>query len=159
LRSAIELRNAELAILQAPQDVRNASAALTRFTGQTSLVTAVPGDTLEPITLSADSTALIGMLQQSPADLQARASLTAASAGAVAAMAPSVRRGNVSGNDAGDQSAQRFSGGNLWLMGQGGNPNSKGVSVSLSYPLFNGLQREPAVVQARVAEDNAEASL
>src|SRR5690606_9051793 len=42
LRSAIELRNAQIAILQAQQDVRNASAALTRFTGQQTLVTAVP---------------------------------------------------------------------------------------------------------------------
>src|SRR5690606_13182518 len=55
LRSAIEVRNAELAILQAQQDVLNASAALTRFTGQASLVTAVPADSLEPITISADS--------------------------------------------------------------------------------------------------------
>lgn len=159
LRSAIELRNAELAILQAQQDVRNASATLTRLTGQTQLVTAVPGDTLEPIALSADSTSLFSLLQQSPQILEARASVTAANASAKAAMAPYWPTISVSGSYGVNQSSRGFNAGNLWLMGEGGNPNSKSVSFSLSYPIFNGLQRETAIVQARVAEDNAQAAL
>lgn len=159
LRSAIELRNAEIAILQAQQDVRNASASLTRFTGQKSLVTAVPGDTLEPITLAGDSTSLFSIAQQAPAVRTATASLAAANASAKAAMAPYWPTVSMSANYGVNQSSRGFSGGNLWLMGESGNPNSKGVSFSLSYPLFNGLQRETAVIQARVAQDNAEASL
>jgi len=159
LRSAIELRNAQIAILQAQQDVRNASAALTRFTGQQTLVTAVPGDTLEPITLDTDSVTIASFIERAPSVTQARASLSAANAGAKAAMAPYWPTISMSGSYGVNQSSPGFQTGNLWLLGESGNPNSKSVSFSLSYPIFNGLQRETAVIQARVAEDNAQAAL
>src|SRR5690606_27890621 len=159
LRSAIELRNAQIAILQAQQDVRNASAALTRFTGQQTLVKAVPGDTLEPITLDTDSVTIASFIERAPSVTQARASLSAANAGAKAAMAPYWPTISMSGSYGVNQSSPGFQTGNLWLLGESGNPNSKSVSFSLSYPIFNGLQRETAVIQARVAEDNAQAAL
>lgn len=159
LRSAIEVRNAEIAILQAQQAVLNASASLTRLTGQQQLVTAVPGDTLEPIRIAVDSVQLVELARQAPSVRQARAALAAANASVKAANAPYWPTISVSGSYGVNQSAPRFQGGNLWLMGEGGNPNSKSVSFQLSYPIFNQLQRETQIVQARVAEDNAEAAV
>lgn len=158
LRSAIEVRNAELAILQAQQDVLNASASLTRFTGQTSLVTAVPADSLEPITISADSSDLAALVEGAPSLRQAQASLAAATASLKASKAPYWPTLSVSGSYGVNQSSQGFEAGNLWLLGQGGNPNSRNISFSMSYPIFNQLQRETSVIQARVAEDNATAA-
>src|SRR5690606_17992734 len=137
LRSAIEVRNAELAILQAQQDVLNASAALTRLTGQASLVTAVPADSLEPITLAADSSDLARLIDGAPSLRQAQASLAAASASYKASKAPYWPTISVNGSYGVNQSSQGFQGSNLWLLGQGGNPNSRNVSFSLSYPIFN----------------------
>lgn len=158
LRSAIEVRNAELAILQAQQDVLNASAALTRFTGQASLVTAVPADSLEPITISADSSDLAVLVEGAPSLRQAQASLAAASASLKASRAPYWPTLSVSGSYGVNQSSQGFETGNLWLLGQSGNPNSRNISFSMSYPIFNQLQRETGVIQAKVAEDNATAA-
>ncbi len=158
LRSAIEVRNAEIAILNARTQLQNANAFLTRLTGQETLVTATVGDTLAPIVLNADSVELAAIADRAPVVLQAQSSLTAARASRRASRASYWPTLSMSGRYSANQSSRQFQTGNVWLIG-GDNPNSRGVSFSLSYPLFDQLQRETAVVQANIAEDNAEAQL
>lgn len=158
LRSAIEVRNAEIAILSAQTQLQNANAFLTRLTGQPNLVTATAADTLDPIELNVDSTQLAAIAQRAPAVLQAQSSLSAANASRRASRAPYWPTITMSGRYSANQSSRQFQTGNVWLIG-GDNPNSRGVSFAVSYPLFDQLQRETSIVQANIAQDNAEATL
>ena len=159
LRTAIQVGNAQLALLQAQTAINNANATLTRLVGTTYQVTAaVQTDEPDPAAEPLDSLTLARLADESPAVRQAEASYAAARAGVRSAKTAYWPTLSMSYSYNANQSGQSFSGGNLWLL-TGSNPNQKNLSFSVSYPLFNQLQRETSVVTAEVQARNAEASL
>lgn len=159
LRTAIQVGNAQLAALQARTAINNANATLTRLVGTPYQVTAAaPVDEPDPTAEPLDSLALARLVDDSPAVRSAEASYAAARAGVRSAKTAYWPSLSMSYSYNANQSGQSFSGGNLWLL-TGSNPNQKNLSFSVSYPLFNQLQRETSVVTAEVQARNAEASL
>ncbi len=159
LRTAIQVGNAQLAVLQAQTAINNANASLTRLVGTTYPVTATAtADEPDPAAQPLDSLTLARLADESPAVRQAEANLVAARAGVRSAKTAYLPSLSMSYSYSANQSAPGFEAGNLWLL-TGENPNSKRLNFNFSYPLFNQLQRETSVVTAEVQERNAEASV
>lgn len=159
LRTAIQVGNAQLAVLQAQTSINNANASLTRLVGTPYPVTAAATlDEPDPAAQPLDSVTLARLADESPAVRQAEANLVAARAGVKSAKTAYLPSLTMSYSYNANQSAPGFEAGNLWLL-TGQNPNSKRLNFNLSYPLFNQLQRETSVVTAEVQERNAEASV
>ncbi len=153
LRSVIALGNARLALITARNNVRIASAALTRLIGSATPVTALPSDTLDLDLASVDSVSLAASLDQGPAVRQAQTQLESAHAVARSsrtAYLPSV-----------DLTLSRSGNGYSQAYGLNGQPlaYTNNVSLRLSYALFNNYAREDAVTRASVNEDLADAGL
>src|SRR5688572_7705787 len=152
LRSLIQVGNARLALLTAQNDVRVASATLTRLVGTSFLVTANPLDTLDLPVVPIDSAALALLALQGPEVQQAELSLRAANAGVSSSRSsymPTISMSysyNGNGNDPfGFGNGQFLYGSNL--------------AFRLNFPIFNNFNREDQIVRARVAQDNAAAQL
>ncbi len=153
LRSEIAVHNAQLALTQARIALDQADASLTRAVGAPGLVTAAAEDSVEPSGLAVGDDALRGMALEGPAVQQADASLRAARSalrGTWTGYLPSVsmsysRRG--SGLDSG------------FTLSTDGYGYTGSVGLSLSFPLFDQLQREQQVTQSKVARDDAEAAV
>lgn len=157
LRSVIQMGNARLALLTAQNNVRVASATLTRLVGTPFMVTANPLDTAGLAVIPVDSAALMNEAMRGPTVREAELQLRAASAGITVARAsyfPTITA-SYSYNGAGtnpygfgpDTVNSRPS---LFLFGSN-------FSLRMSVPLFNNFSREDQVVRARIAEDNAAA--
>jgi outer membrane protein len=158
LRSAIQVGNAQLAVLTAQNDLRVANASLTRVMGATSLVTANPADTaMVPVTNVSEED-LLRIITDAPAVLLSEANLSIARAAKKTQKAAYLPTLSVNYGYSYSQSSGGFSGGNLFLP-YGENPNRQSFTFRASYPLFNGFSREASTVSANVAVDNAEASL
>jgi outer membrane protein len=153
LRSVILVGNAQLALLTARNDLSNANASLTRLVASPTLVTASLADTLASDGSALDSATLARLSEQGPAVRQAGAQLSAAQAGRKAARAPYLPTVSASYSRNGSGYDPRFGFGDDQYAYQGS------LRLALSYPLFNQFAREEGVVRARVAEQNAEASL
>ena len=153
LRSIIQVGNAKLAVLSADNALATANASLSRLVGSTAIVTAVPDDTAGVATLALSETELYELVERGPAVVQARAQLAAAKQQSRAAKTPYLPTlsASVGWSFAASDSGFRFT----------GDQRNRNVSTSLSvnFPLFNGLNREQQVVSASVAESNAEAQL
>lgn len=158
LRSAIQLGNAQLAVLTAENDLRVANAALTRVIGSQVLVTPAPEDTVEVNGTLPTEEELQALIARSPAVMQAEANLMAARAGRKAQRSTYLPSLTMSYNYSYTQTSKTFSTSDIWLF-SGGNPNRQQLNFNLSYPLFNGLVREQQTVQIDVALRNAEAQL
>ena len=155
LRSLIQVGNARLALITAQNNVRVASASLTRLAGTPFVVTANPADTADVPVSAVDSTELERMALDGPAVRQAEVQLNAALASersAKSSYMPTIRMQysyNGQGTDPyglGSDTTKRF------LYGSN-------LSLSLNFPLFNNFSREDQIVRARVAQDNAAAQL
>jgi outer membrane protein len=153
LRSVILVGNAQLAVLQSRNDLRVASAALTRLTATPYLVTAAADDSSESLDVALDSATLANIAARGPAVEQAEAALSASKAGVRAARTPYLPSITASYNYSGNGTNQSF----RFYDDQYAYSNS--LRFNLSYPIFNGFQREANIVRANVAEDNAEAAL
>ncbi len=151
LRSVIQVGNAQLAVLTAQNALATANASLSRLVGSAAMVTAVESDTAETGQVAFSDEELLKLAETGPAVRQASAQVAASRQSLRAARTPylptlSVRFGASyqSGNNDfalwGDQSNYQYS-----------------TNVSVSYPLWNGGNREESVVRARLAEENAEA--
>ena len=153
LRSVVAVGNARLALLTAQNNLRVASAALTRLVGSETLVTAQPADTLDIDATAIDSTALASLLAQGPAVQQAEAQLASARAAARTAKTPYLPTVDLTYNKSGNGFDK--------LYGLGGSPlaYTNNFNVRLSYPLWNNYQREDALNRARVQADVAEATV
>jgi outer membrane protein len=153
LRSVIQVGNARLALITARNNLRVASASLTRLVGTPFLVTANPADTLENIMVEVDSAALSQLAQRGPAVVQAERNLSAASADEWAAKTGYIPTVSLSFSYNGNRQDSAY----VFTFG----PYAYGrqFNVRLNYPLFNNFSREHQVVTARVAEDNAAAQL
>src|SRR5260221_873414 len=153
LRSVIALGNARLALITARNNVRIASAALTRLIGSSTPVTALPSGPLVRDLASVDSVSLAASLDQGPAVRQAQTQLESAHAlarSSSTAYLPSV-----------DLTLSRSGNGYSQAYGLNGQPlaYTNNVSLRLSYALFNNYAREDAVTRASVNEDLADAGL
>ena len=156
LRSAIQLGNAQLAVLTAQNDLRVANAALTRVVGSTTTVTADVNDTLETVGQLPTEAELEKLVFDGPSVRVADANVAAALASKKAQRSAYLPTLTMSYNYSFTQSSKKFASSDIWLF-SGGNPNRQNVNFNFQYPLFNGFQREGATVQQDVALRNAEA--
>lgn len=154
LRAVIQVANAQLAIVTARYDLNNANAALTRLVATTFTVTASPEDSTAEFAFAAvDSAALRALAEQGPAVRQAQASDVASAAGAKAARAPYLPTLSASFNLNGNGSTNSLD----FVADQYAYQNT--FRLSLSYPIFDQLQREQGIAVADVAQRNADAQL
>jgi outer membrane protein len=154
LRSVILVGNAQLAFLTAQANLRNANASLTRLVASPDVVTAQESDSLDVgAAVALDSATLARLAAQGPAVRQAAAQLSAAQTSAKAARAPYLPTVTASYARTGSGTDQRFGFGNDPYQYNGR------LSLGLSYPLFNQFTREESIVRARVAQDDAQATL
>ena len=153
LRSLIQVGNARLALMTAHNNIRVASATLTRLVGTPFMVTANPADTAEQLVFTVDSAALEALALQGPAVKQAELNLRAAGAGVSAARTSYLPTVDVSYNYNGSGTEPyRFTSGDEFRYGTS-------LRFSLNFPLFNNFSREDQITRARVAQDNASAQL
>lgn len=153
LRSQIQVGNARLALITARNNLRVASASLTRFVGTPFMVTANPADTLERIDFAIDSASLAQLASRGPAVIQAERNHAAARADEWAAKTGYLPTVSLSFNYNGNRQDSSY------VLTFGPYAYGRNFSVRLNYPLFNNFSREDQVLRARVAEDNAAAQL
>jgi outer membrane protein len=153
LRSVVAVGNAQLALLTAQNNLRVASAALTRLVGSETPVTALPSDTLDLARTPIDSTVLAGMLGEGPAVKQAEAQLTSARASVRSAHTPYLPSVDLTYNRSGN-GFDKFYG-----IGDKSLAYTNNFAIRLSYPLWNNYPREDALNRARVQADVAEATV
>jgi outer membrane protein len=153
LRSVIQVGNARLALLTARNNVRDASAALTRLVGSQMMVTANPADTLDLPMTSVDSGALLQLAERGPAVEQADAQFRAARAGVRVARSSYLPSIDMTFRRAGSGFDQYYG------IGGGSLAYSRTLSFGLNFPVFNNFAREDQIVRANVQEDIAEAQL
>lgn len=154
LRSVIAVGNARLAVLTAQNEVRTASAALTRLVASPVPVTASASDTLEQIQYAPlDTTQILVLARQGPAVRQAEANYEAARANVRAARGSYLPDVSLSYRRSGSGFDSRFG------IGDGQLAYSNTWSVGLSLPVFNNYAREDQVTRAIVQRDVADANL
>lgn len=153
LRGVIQVGNAQLSLITAQSNLAVANAALTRLVGSERPVTADPNSVHENMAALPDSAQLAALAVNGPAVQQAQANLDAAIESRKASKTTYLPSLSASYSRSGSGVDSRF--------GLGGDPYAYNgrLSFSLSYPLFNGFQREEGVVRANVAETNARALL
>jgi outer membrane protein len=155
LRAVIQVGDAQLALVTAQNNLRVASAALTRLVATPYLVTALASDTLEQPLLPVDSMELMQLAQHGPAISQASAQLVATQAAVRTARTPYFPTIDLNFSRGGNGYAPYGTGDKTDRL----YPYTNTFSFSASYPLFNNYQREYALTQARVAAVNADAAL
>jgi outer membrane protein len=153
LRAEIQLRNAQLAIVDARNALSSAIASLTRATGSAEPVTAAADQPPAEAPLTLDGPALQAQVDEGPAVRQAKASLDAARAVRAGSWSDYLPTVSASFSRSGSASDAEF-----------GFPTDEfrynsSMRLSLSYPIFNQLGREEQVVRASVSAENAEAAL
>ena len=158
LRSAIQVGNAQLAVLTSQNDLRVANAALTRVVGSTTTVTAIQSDTLDTQVQMPTEAELMRFIADGPAVMLAEANLAAAQASKTSQRSAYFPTLTMSYSYSLTQSSKGFAGGELLLF-TGGNPNRQNLNFNFSYQLFNGFAREATTVQLDVTLRNAEAQL
>jgi outer membrane protein len=149
LRAQLELSDAQQTLLQVQANLQVSYYALGRVVGSDEPVAAQPAPSLEPKALPLSRTELIELIvTQAPSVRAADATARAVNAGIAVARArymPSLQ----------------LTGGSRWLDVPGGRSIDErpiwNLRVGMSLPLFDGLQREEAVVRARVASETADA--
>jgi outer membrane protein len=151
LRAIIQVGTAQLALLQARNDLQTANATLTRLVGEPYKVTANAADTIGGPSVDVDSAKLVQLADNSPAVQQAQAQQVAATAQYRATHAPYFPNLSVAYN------RSRYHSDSSFNFAHGGYNYSGTLRFTVSYPLFNGLTREQDVVSAQVAEQNAAA--
>jgi outer membrane protein len=153
LRTVIQVGNARLALLTAQNNVRVASATLTRLVATPFLVTATPADTLDRPLSVVDSLEIAQLAARGPAVQQAEAQANSARAAERAARTSYLPTVNLSYNYNGSGFDKYYG------LGPGQLAYSKNLGIRLNYPIFDNFTREENVTRAAVAEDNAEAAL
>ncbi len=146
LRSQVDLNNANLGLLRAANDARNATYDLAVVVGVDRRVEPVPESTLDLVPFPYERAELLSMATRSaPSLVSAETSAEAAAANVASAKSSYIP-------------SLRFSGGWAWASSDFP-PENRSWSIALSgnYPLFNGFQRETAVYTARSQADAATA--
>jgi outer membrane protein len=153
LRSVVAVGNAQLALITSRNNLRVASAALTRLVGSQTPVTALPSDTLDLALAPIDSVALSSLLDEAPSVRQSTAQLASANAAVRTARTPYLPTIDLTVNRSGNGFDK--------LYGIGGKSlaYTNNFNIRLQYPLWNNYQREDALNRAKVQEDIAEATV
>lgn len=152
LRTSIQVGNARLAILNADNALANANAALSRLIGSESMVTAEEGNQGEAAVAMADAE-LMDLAEKSPAVVQAQANHLAAKQGNRSVWSQYLPTVSVSLGRSYSGRPDQFQ---LW---GDTDLNRTNTNYSISWQLFNGLNREQQGLTARIGVDNAEAQL
>jgi outer membrane protein len=153
LRSIIQLGNAQLALLTAENNLSVANATLTRLVASPRPVTAMASDTIDQRIEIPSLAELEPLVEHAPTIDQAQAELKsaeAASRSAKTAYFPTLNMNLSRGGSGLDP---------MFGLGDKRYAYNQNLNFSLSFPLFNNLNREVSVLRAAVAEDNAEVSL
>ena len=153
LRSVVAVGNAQLALITARNNVRVASAALTRLVGSQTPVTALPSDTLDLALAPIDSAGLAGMLDDGPLVRQAEAQLASAQVSVRSARAPYLPTVDLTYSRSGNGFDKYYGIGGQSLA------YTNNFAIRLAYPLFNNYQREDNLNRARVQAEIADASV
>jgi outer membrane protein len=153
LRSRVEYGNAQLTLIQARANERNAQATLARAIGSDVLVAPVPDTTLE-IRLGPLDTALLRReaLAAAPTVQEAQASAVSTRASLAATRAAYLPTISSSGS-------LSWARADSVLWGAKPLTNSWSVRVSVNYPLFNGFVRESNLATADANVTSADARL
>lgn len=152
LRARVEYGNAQLTLIQARNDLRNAQAALARQIGIEGLVAATPDSALEIRIQALDTAALRReAMSQAPAVREAEASVGAARAQIASSRAAWFPTLTASGSASWSRAGNDLFAGAL--------ANNWNFRVALSYPIFNGFQRETQIATAEANAVSAEAAL
>ena len=153
LRSVITLGNAQLALITARNNVRVASAALTRLIGSETLVTAQASDTLDTGLAPVDSATLAGLLDEGPQVRASEAQLASAQSAVKSAKTPYLPTLDLTFSRGGTANNQFY--------GLNGDPVgfANTFGLRLSYNLFNNFTREDALTRAQVTAELSEATL
>jgi outer membrane protein len=153
LRSVVQVGNAQLALLRALNASRTFSATLTHLVGTPYFVTADLSDTVAHPVAPLDSAMIMQLALEGPQirqyEAQSNAALAARSS-AKAAYFPTV------------QASASYSGsGTAAAYGLNGNPYpyTRGITLSMSYPIFNRFSRENSIAAQEIAYQNAQAQL
>lgn len=153
LRSVIQLGNARLALLTAVNNLSLGNATLTRLVASPRPVTATPSDTLDQQVVIPSLAELEPFVQNAPLVEQANAELKSAEAASRSAKTAYLPTVNMNFSRGGSGLDPAFG------LGDRRYAYNQSINFSLSFPLFNNLNREVNVLRAAVAEDNAEVSL
>jgi len=153
LRSIIQLGNAQLALLTAENNLSVANATLTRLVASPRPVTAMASDTIDQRIEIPSLAELEPLVEHAPGVEQAQAELKSAEAASRSAKTAYFPTLNMNFSRGGSGLDPMF-----WL-GDKRYAYNQNLNFSLSFPLFNNLNREVSVLRASVAEDNAEVSL
>ena len=153
LRAVIQVGNAQLALIQARNNLNIANASLTRLVATPFVVTATPDDSAEAITLDSDSATIATLALRGPGVRSAEQNFGAARANTRTSLTSYLPTISLNYNRGGNGLDSRFG----W--GDNRYAYSETMRFNLQFPFFNQGTREEAVVRARVAEDNAEAQL
>jgi outer membrane protein len=151
LRSVVAVGNAQLALLTARNNIRVASAALTRLVGSETPVTALPSDTLDLTLTPIDSASLDALLEQGPLVRQAEAQLTSARAAQRTSRTGYLPTVDLTYSKSGNGFDRLYG-----LRDPFAYTNN--FRISLNYALWNGYTREDGVNRARVQTENAQAA-
>jgi outer membrane protein len=153
LRSVIQLGNARLALLTAQNNLSLANATLTRLVASPRSVTATPSDTIDQRVGIPSLAELEPLVGKAPAVEQAQAELESAKAASRSAKTAYFPTLNMNFSRGGSGLDPAFG------LGDKRYAYNQSLNFSLSFPLFNNLNREVSVLRASVAEDNAEVAL
>ncbi|MBL0169394.1 MAG: TolC family protein [Gemmatimonadaceae bacterium] len=156
LRSAIQVGNAQLAVLTAQNDLRVANATLTRVAGSTTTITASPADTLDAQAPLPSESELAALLMQGPSVRLAEANVLVARAAKRTQRSSYLPTLTMGYNYNFSDNSRSFAGRNLLLVG-GNNASRQTLNFNISYQVFNGFTRESQSVQLDVSLRNAEA--
>ena len=154
LRSVIAVGNARLAVLAAENALAGANASLSRLVGSPTLVTAAPDDQRDAaLRVTRSDTELLALAEQGPAVWQAIAAADAAKQNSRAAKTPYLPTLSLGLSQSYAASQPGFA-----LLGDTRNKNIA-TNLRVNFTVFNGLNREQQMLQASLAEQNAQAAL
>ncbi len=153
LRSLVLLGNARLSQLTAINNLQLANATLTRLVASPRTVTATVSDTIDQTVAIPQMAELEPLVEHAPTVEQANAQLSSARAGLRSAKTAYMPTVNMNFNRGGSGLDPAFG------FGDKRYAYNQNLSFSMSFPLFNNLNREVTVARAIVSEDVAEANL
>ena len=154
LRSVIAVGNARLAVLSAENALAAANASLSRLVGSATLVTAAPDDLRDgTLRVTRSDAELLAFAEQGPAVRQAIAAADAAKQNARATKTPYLPTLSLGLSQSYAASQPGFA-----FLGDTRNKNIA-TNLRINFTVFNGLNREQQVLQASLAEQNAQAAL
>jgi len=154
LTAALGVGTAQLAIITAQNLLLNANASLTRLVASPVMLTAVAADTSDIGRIDVDEGSLTKMALEGPtvkAAIASYAVMQALHKAATTSYLPSISATAQYGQN--PKATQGFD------FGGGPTTTSTRFGISASYSIFNNYSREQTLILARIAEDNAEATM